>query len=244
MFDLTGKRAVVTGGAGQIGKSLCIGLLQAGAKVAVIDNSPDTEKIVNEIGEYGEVYATVADIKKSDAREAAFKKCVETLSGLDILVNCAGIQRRYFCTEFPLEEWDDVIAINLTAAFHFSQLAGGYMMENHKTGRIINIASLNTFNGGVRIPAYVASKAGLAGVTRAMSNELAGKGITVNAIVPGYMNTTLNSLRNDPATLARIPAGRVGEPDDLVPALIFLASDETTYISGITLPVDGGFLGK
>jgi 2-deoxy-D-gluconate 3-dehydrogenase len=163
-------------------------------------------------------------------------------------VNCAGIQRRSKCEDFPIEYWDDVIEVNLTSVFELCQLAGRIMLNKGK-GKIINVASMLSFFGGYTVPAYAASKGGVAQLTKALSNEWAGRGVNVNAIAPGYMATSLNTaLINDPARnekiLARIPAGRWGQPEDLKGVIVFLASEFSNYINGAVIPVDGGYLGR
>jgi 2-deoxy-D-gluconate 3-dehydrogenase len=174
---------------------------------------------------------------------------VSKLGGrLDIIVNSAGIQRRSKSEEFPIEYWDDVIEINLTSVFMLCQLAGRTMLAQGK-GKIINVASMLSYFGGYTVPAYAASKGGVAQLTKAMANEWAGKGVNVNAVAPGYMDTTMNTaLVNDPVRneqiLARIPAGRWGTPDDMKGVVIFLASDYSDYINGAIIPVDGGFLSR
>lgn len=243
MFDINGKCAIITGGAGELGLAMIKGLLQAGVKMVVIDYSDDIEEKLSALSGFGEVFGIKIDISNENNRINSFNESIKILGKLDIMINCAGIQRRYNCTEFPLDEWNLVMEINLTSYFHFAQLAANYMINNNIKGRIINIASMNSYNGGFRIPAYAASKCGVVSITRSLSNELASKGITVNSIAPGYMDTSLNSLRNDPKYLSRIPMGRCGTGEDLVPALVFLSSEEANYISGITIPVDGGFLG-
>jgi len=243
MFDITNKRVLFTGGAGELGGGMVKGLLKQGARVAVVDYSPQLDEIIKEFSQYGEAHGISADISKEASRREAFEETVKCLGGVDILVNCAAIQRRHDSPDFPLDEWNLVLEINLTSYFDFAQICAKYMIENGIKGRIINIASMNAYNGGRRIPAYAASKSGVSSITRSLSNELAIKGINTNAIAPGYMYTTFNGLRDDPLVLSRIPKGRCGDCDDLVPALIFLASDEAEYVTGITLPVDGGFLG-
>ena len=244
MFSIKGKRVLFTGGAGELGSGMTKGILKEGARVAVIDYSDKLDEKIKEMSAFGEVYGIKADISKPEERQMAFDKTTELLGGVDVLVNCAGIQRRYDSPDFPLDEWALVLEINLTSYFDFAQICARYMIANGIKGRIVNIASMNAYNGGVRIPAYAASKSGVVSITKSLSNELASKGINVNAIAPGYMNTSLNSLKNDPMILSRIPKGRCGKGEDLVPALMFLASDEAEYVTGITLPVDGGFLGK
>ena len=162
-------------------------------------------------------------------------------------MNCAGIQRRKPCLDFTIEDWDDVVEVNLTAVFRLCQLAGRIMAEQGK-GKIINVASALSFFGGYTVPAYAASKGGVAQLTKALSNEWAGLGINVNAIAPGYMDTPMNvALINDPVRngkiLARIPAGRWGKPEDLQGVAVFLASEASNYLSGAVIPVDGGYLG-
>ena len=171
---------------------------------------------------------------------------VAELGGLDILVNNAGIIRRTPVLEFSEQDWDDVMQVNLKAVFLLSQAAARIMVGRGK-GKIINIASVLSFQGGIRVPAYTASKSGVAGITRLMANELAAKGLNINAIAPGYMATDNTApLRTDseraPAILSRIPAGRWGEPSDLMGAVVFLASPASDYVNGTILPVDGGWL--
>ena len=172
---------------------------------------------------------------------------VSELGGIDILVNNAGIIRRADLLDYSEQDWDDVIYVNLKSAFLLSQAVARHMVETKRAGRIINVASMLSFQGGIRVPAYTASKHGIAGLTKAMANELAPHGITVNAIAPGYMETdNTEALRNDPdrnaQISARIPMGRWGTPDDLATSILFLAAAGSSYITGITVPVDGGWL--
>ena len=172
---------------------------------------------------------------------------VSTLGGIDILVNNAGIIRRADLLDHSEQDWDDVINVNLKAAFLLSQAVARHMVETKRAGRIINVASMLSFQGGIRVPAYTASKHGIAGLTKAMANELAPHGITVNAIAPGYMETdNTEALRNDPdrnaQISARIPMGRWGTPEDLATSVLFLAAAGSSYVTGITVPVDGGWL--
>jgi 2-deoxy-D-gluconate 3-dehydrogenase len=175
-----------------------------------------------------------------------FNQALETLGGLDILVNCQSIQRRYPAEDFPLETWDQVIEINLTSVFEISQLAGREMLKKGR-GKIINIASMQSFNGGVNIPAYAASKGGVAILTKSLCNAWASRGINVNAIAPGYFDTKMTAgVKADPVRyqqiLSRIPVGRWGIPDDICGPLLFLASPASDYLNGVILPVDGGML--
>jgi 2-deoxy-D-gluconate 3-dehydrogenase len=205
--------------------------------------------VASEISKGGtDVHAIQADLANREELAAAFSQAVAKLGGtLDILVNCAGIQRRNPCVEFKIEDWDKVVEVNLTAVFLLCQMAGKIMLNKRK-GKIINVASALSFFGGYTVPAYAASKGGVAQITKALSNEWASHGVNVNAIAPGYMDTSLNTaLINNPvrnsAILARIPAGRWGAPEDLKGVTIFLASEASNYVSGAVIPVDGGYLG-
>ncbi|MDE7053814.1 MAG: SDR family oxidoreductase, partial [Oscillospiraceae bacterium] len=195
-------------------------------------------------------HAVRADLSRREEREAAFHNAVGLLGGLDIMVNAAGIQRRYPCEEFPQEEWDRVLEVNLTAPFHLSQMAAReFLKKELPYGKIINVASLMSFFGGFTIPAYAASKGGVVQFSKGMCNELAGRGININCIAPGYMDTELNTaLTADPrnpryqSITARIPAHRWGGPEDMKGIAIFLASHASDYVNGAVIPVDGGYL--
>jgi len=248
LFDLTGKKAIVTGASGGLGRGMAEGLHQVGAEVVIIDITDNVSSVADEIGASGvKVYGVKGNLKDREDLKRSFDEAVEKLGGsLDILVNCAGIQRRSKCEDFPIEYWDDVIEVNLTSVFELCQLAGRIML-NKGRGKIINVASMLSFFGGYTVPAYAASKGGVAQLTKALSNEWAGRGVNVNAIAPGYMATSLNTaLINDPARnekiLARIPAGRWGQPEDVKGIIIFLASEFSNYINGAVIPVDGGYL--
>ncbi len=250
MFDLTGKKAMVTGGAGDLGSSMVDGLVQSGAEVCILDMSDKAQMMAADYCKKGfkvsSVKVNVAD--RADVKRA-FAKALEKLGGrVDIMVNAAGIQRRHKCEEFPMDDWDAVIEINLTAVFEFTQLAGREMLK-YGYGKIINIASMLTFFGGYTVPAYSASKGGVAQVSKAFCNEWSGKGINVNCIAPGYMDTQMNvNLINDPVRndeiLKRIPAGRWGTGEDVKGVIVFLASPASDYISGAVIPVDGGYLSR
>ena len=249
LFDLSGKKAIVTGAAKGLGRGMAEGLHGAGAEIVIIDVADEVNSVACELGAHGaRVQAVLADLRKREELTAAFEQAVGKFDGaLDILVNCAGIQRRKPCLDFTIEDWDDVVEVNLTAVFRLCQLAGRIMAEQGK-GKIINVASALSFFGGYTVPAYAASKGGVAQVTKALSNEWAGLGINVNAIAPGYMDTPMNvALINDPVRnskiLARIPAGRWGKPEDLKGVAVFLASEASNYLSGAVIPVDGGYLG-
>ncbi len=247
LFDIKGKKIIVTGGATGLGKGMVTGFLEAGAVVVIMDISPKLEDTQKELSAIGEVYGLKVDLSSESDRITTFNKAIDILGGLDVMVNCAGVQRRYPSEEFPIEEWDFVLNVNLTAVFHMCQLAGKEMLKNNK-GKIINVASMLSYFGGYTVPAYAASKGGVAQLTKALSNEWAKKGINVNAIAPGYMATDMNTAileneeRNKQIT-ARIPMGRWGTPDDVKGVLMFLSSSASDYISGAVIPVDGGYLG-
>ncbi|MBI5301344.1 MAG: SDR family oxidoreductase [Chloroflexi bacterium] len=245
-FDLTGKRAIITGGAGDLGQALTRGLHAAGVTVAILDRSVRLDEFVASFD--ARVTGIRVDLTQRDELARAFGRALESLGGLDILVTAHGIQRRFPAEEFPLEVWDHIIETNLTSVFGICQMAGRVMLRQGR-GKIINVASLNSFTGGITIPAYAASKGGVALLTKALSNEWAGKGICVNAIAPGYMATKMTAaLQTDPVRnpqiLARIPVGRWGTPDDLVGPMLFLASPASDYVTGEILPVDGGWMGR
>ncbi|NLB39316.1 MAG: SDR family oxidoreductase, partial [Clostridiales bacterium] len=191
-------------------------------------------------------FAVNCDLSDRASLSHGFYEALAHLGGrMDILVNAAGTQKRHEIEDFPLSDWDEVLAINLTAMFQLSQLAGRVMLTQGK-GSIINIASMQSIFGGIRIPAYAASKGGVLQLTRALAVGWSGRGVRVNAIAPGYMRTDMNeALINDPersaAILKRIPAGRWGDPEDMVGPCVFLASDESSYVSGAMLTVDGGY---
>ncbi len=247
-FSLEGKRAIVTGGT----RGLCREIAQAyhdlGAQVVLWGRSGGAAEEMGAAG--APVWSVSCDLSQSGQIQRAMEESLEHLGGrLDILVNGAGLQHRAPALEFPEEQWRRIIEVNLTAMFLVSQQAGRLMCAQG-SGRIINIASMCSFFGSVRIPAYSASKGGVAQLTKALSNEWAGQGVTVNAIAPGYMATELTRSiqETDPAQYdqitARIPMGRWGRPEDLQGLAVFLASPAAAYISGAVIPLDGGYLGK
>jgi 2-dehydro-3-deoxy-D-gluconate 5-dehydrogenase len=251
LFCLNGKRALVTGGAQGLGAALAVGLAEAGADVAVLDRLPCTTTL-DEIREAGrrafELRHDLAGTTPERAREIV-AECVAALGGLDILVNNAGIIRRAPALEFAAQDWEAVLDINLNSVFYLCQAAARQFTAVGAGGKIINVASMLSFQGGLFVPAYAAAKSGIAGLTRALANEWAAQGINVNAIAPGYMATDVTAdIRNDPARnatiLNRIPAGRWGEPEDLKGAVVFLASEAARYVHGTILPVDGGWLAR
>ena len=252
LFDIRGKKAIVTGGTRGLGWGMAEGLLEAGAEVVIFGTTRRAETVAEQFCKRGfRCHGLAVDLADPAARTAGFYKAVELLGGLDILVNAAGIQKRHPCENFPLEDWDAVINVNLTAAFALSQLAAREFLQKEKTaGKIINVASMLSFFGGMTVPAYAASKGGLAQLTKAMSNELAGRGIQVNAVAPGYMDTELNAALTDPANPRfrelsdRIPAHRWGTPADMKGITVFLASQASDYVCGTVIPLDGGYLAK
>ncbi len=248
--NLTGRRAIVTGGTRGLGKGIVQGFLENGAEVAIIGVSDRVFKVAQEfLAEGYKVHPIQGDLGNTYAIKAIFNDALQALGGkLDILVNNAGIQRRNRCEEFTLEDWQTVIDTNLTSIFQMCQCAGQIMLPQG-SGKIINIASLLSFFGGITVPAYAASKGGVAQLTKALSNEWASKGLNINAIAPGYMATEMNTnLINDEGRsteiLARIPQGRWGTAEDMAGLAIFLASQGSDYINGAIIPVDGGYLGR
>lgn len=249
LFDLSGRKALVTGASSGLGLALAEGLHQAGAAIGIIDIGENTLATAAELGSEGPpAFGLRADLSKPDEIERSFGEMVDLLGGLDILVNNVGITRRSPTEEHSLDDWEAVIRLNMTTTFLMSKLAARIMLKQGK-GKIINIGSLYSFTGGPNQLGYTASKGAVRQMTMAMSNEWAGRGINVNAIAPGYIATPLNaSLRANPEwhrkVMDRLPIGRYGTPEDLKGTVIFLASAASDYISGVMLPVDGGFLGR
>lgn len=250
-FSLAGKKAMVTGGARGLSYSIAEGLHNAGSEVVLIDLLDQVNESAIALGREGApVYAVKGDLTDDADLERIYSEALAKLGGkVDILVNGAGIQFRCVAEDFPKDKWRKIMDVNITAMFFISQLAGRTMIENGY-GKIINIASLSSFFGASMIPAYTASKGGVMQLTKALSNEWAPKGINVNAIAPGYMTTelTANMKTVNPQqyedSIRRIPKGRWGEGSDLQGIAVFLASDAAEYITGVTIPVDGGFAGK
>lgn len=249
LFDLTGKKAIVTGAGSGLGNSIAIGLAEAGAEVAIIDLMPDVAEVAARMSEGGKkFYGVRANLMDRSDLPRAFDECVRLLGGLDILVNNAGMQVRGKAEEILLDGWDRLIELNVTAVFEMSQLAARQMLPQGY-GKIINVASMLSFFGGLNCSPYAASKGAVAQLTKAFSNEWASKGINVNAIAPGYMNTALNTkLLNDPERYheitLRIPAVRWGEADDLKGTVVYLASHAADYVTGAVIPIDGGYLSR
>ncbi len=247
-FSLTGKKALVTGASKGIGASIAIALANAGANLVLVGRSEDslsaTRAAVESLGRTTETL--IADVESRTQISEAFKS-IEQLN-VEILINNAGSISRSPAIETSLDDWDRIIDTNLNSVFQISQLCAKSMLAKGH-GRIINIASLLSFQGGINVPAYTASKHAVAGVTKALANEWGAKGVTVNAIAPGYISTdNTQALRNDPdrntSILARIPIGRWGTPEDLAAVAVFLASPAASYINGEIITVDGGWMGR
>ncbi len=250
MFDLTGRKALVTGGSRGLGYGMAEALLEVGAETVIIGSSDQTHSAAESLAAStgGVTHPLQADLGDRDQLRAAFDQALETLGTLDILVVCHGIQRRAPAEQFAVETWDEVLEVNLSSVFILDQLAGKVMLPKGR-GKIINVASLLSFSGGITVPAYAAAKSGVARLTMSLSNEWAARGVNVNAIAPGYMDTELNTaLKNDAnryqAILGRIPAGRWGTTNDIKGITLLLASDASDYINGVTIPVDGGWMGR
>lgn len=248
LFEFKGKTAIITGGAQGLGKGMVEGFCEAGITVAIWDVNPKVVDVAKELCDKGyKAVGIQVNLADREDVKAKFAETIKKLGGrLDILLNDAGVQKRHFCEEFPIEDWDFVININLNAVFQLCQLAGQVMIKQGK-GKIINMASMLSFFGGYTVPAYAASKGGVAQLTKALANEWASKGINVNAMAPGYMATDMNTkLINDESRnteiTARIPAHRWGTPKDMVGPALFLASSASDYLDGAIIPVDGGYL--
>jgi 2-dehydro-3-deoxy-D-gluconate 5-dehydrogenase len=247
-FSLTGKKALVTGSSKGIGASIAVAMAQAGADLVLVGRSEDslksTHDVIQKLGK--SVETLICDVQSRSEISAAFKD-IDHLN-VDIVVNNAGSISRAPAIDASMEEWDRIIDTNLNSVFQISQLCARPMLQRGY-GRIINIASLLSFQGGINVPAYTASKHGVAGITKALANEWGSKGINVNGISPGYISTdNTEALRNDAdrssSILARIPLGRWGNPEDLAAAAVFLASPAAAYINGELLTVDGGWMGR
>ncbi|MDB5682067.1 MAG: 2-deoxy-D-gluconate 3-dehydrogenase [Sphingomonas bacterium] len=248
LFDLTGKVAVVTGANTGIGQGIALALAEAGADIACVGRTPaeDTVAKARALGRRAEIVS--ADLSTIEPVQRVVDETVEKLGRLDILVNNAGIIRRADAVDFTEEDWDAVVDTNLKSVFFLCQAAGKHMIANGG-GKIINIASMLTFQGGIRVPSYTASKSGIGGLTKLLANEWAAKGVNVNAIAPGYISTNnTTALRADEdrnkSILDRIPAGRWGDASDLGGAAVFLASRASDYVQGHILAVDGGWLAR
>lgn len=248
-FDLSGKVALVTGANTGIGQGIAVALAQAGADIAAVDIVPldETRGLVEATGR--KFHAIKADLTSIAPVPGLVEEAVGAFGRLDILVNNAGLIRRADAVDFTEADWDLVMNINVKTVFFLCQAFGRYAIGEGRKGKIINIASMLSFQGGIRVPSYTASKSGVAGITKLLACEWAGKGINVNALAPGYVATNNTAaLRADEQRsaeiLGRIPAGRWSVPSDLGGPAVFLASDASDYVHGTILPVDGGWLAR
>jgi 2-deoxy-D-gluconate 3-dehydrogenase len=248
-FKLEGKAALVTGASAGLGAAVAIALAEAGADVACHGNSRSPNATCEAVERVGRrAVAVTADLADRQTPAALVDEVRAALGRIDILVNNAGTIRRSPAVDYSDEDWDSVIEVNLSSVFRLSKLAARHMLELGR-GKIVNIASLLSFQGGITVPAYAASKGGVAQLTKALANEWAARGVNVNAIAPGYMRTdNTAALQKDETRsrqiLERIPAGRWGEPEDLGGAVVFLASSASDYVNGHVLVVDGGWMGR
>lgn len=248
-FDLSGKVAIVTGSSTGLGAGMALGLAEAGADIVGVYNQ-DAPNNAPQIEGLGRRFLGVqADLSTTGPVAGILAKAVEAFGRVDILVNNAGIIRRNKALDFSEQEWDDVMNVNLKSLFFLSQAAARQFIRQGTGGKIINIASMLSFQGGILVPSYTASKSGVMGLTRLLACEWAPHGINVNAIAPGYMATpNTQPIQDDPVRneqiLARLPAGRWGQPEDLKGVVVFLASNASSYMQGYTIAVDGGWLAR
>ncbi len=249
MFSLESKVAVVTGANTGLGQGIALALAGAGAAVSLVGRSSATDTVAKMKEIDARCHEIQADLSELDSVDSIMGETREALGGLDILVNNAGIIQRNEAIDFTVDEWDSVLNVNLRTLFFLSQAFARSCVRAEHGGKIINIASMLSYQGGIRVPSYTASKSGVMGLTRALANEWAGKNINVNAIAPGYFATNNTAAlqadtKRNAEILGRIPAGRWGQPSELGGAAIFLASDASDYVHGTTLPVDGGWLSR
>ncbi|MCG8501835.1 MAG: 2-dehydro-3-deoxy-D-gluconate 5-dehydrogenase KduD [Firmicutes bacterium] len=248
-FNLTGKVAIITGASRGLGQAMAVGLAEAGADIVGVSTG-DMWETKEKVEGLGRNFLRIrADLMSTKPVQGIIDKAVEAFGKIDILVNNAGIIRRADAIEFTEKDWDDVMDVNLKTLFFLSQAAAKQYIKQGSGGKIINVASMLSFQGGIRVSSYTASKSGVMGVTRLMANEWAKYNINVNAIAPGYMSTDNTApLRADEKRnkeiLGRIPAGKWGEPEELHGAAVFLASDAANYVNGYTIAVDGGWLAR
>ncbi|KAH8887609.1 2-deoxy-D-gluconate 3-dehydrogenase [Thozetella sp. PMI_491] len=255
LFSLKGHLAVVTGGTRGIGQAMALSLAGAGSDIILIqrdEKNLETKQKIEALGRKATVYT--ADLSSQAEVEGLTKRILDDGHDIDILVTCAGIQRRHPAHQFPMSDWDEVLQVNLTTVWTLCRDIGAYLLKRTpdatgRRGAIINVASLVSFQGGLTVPAYAAAKGGIAQLTKALSNEWSSQGVNVNAIAPGYVATDMNeALINNPeraaSILARIPTGRWGTPQDFEGATVFLAGAGCRYVSGELLTVDGGWMGR
>ena len=248
-FDLTGKVALVTGGNTGLGQGIALALAAAGADVASVARRASDDTVGKVLAKGRKAVSIQADLTSIEPIERILDEATAALGPVDILVNNAGIIRRADAVDFTEQDWDDVMNVNLKVLFFLSQAAAKRMIADNRGGKIINTASMLSYQGGIRVPSYTASKSGVAGLTKLMANEWAKHGINANAIAPGYFATdNTQALQDDPVRskeiLGRIPSGRWGQPSDIGGAAVFLSSAASDYVQGITLPVDGGWLAR
>ncbi len=249
-FKVTDRVALVTGAATGLGAEIAVALAEAGAKVVCHGNSRSPVETCDRIDKAGgEAQPVLGDLSKKETPQLLFEQALSYFGRIDILINNAGTIRRSPAVHYSEEDWAAVIEVNLSSVFRLSQLAGKSMIEGNHPGKIVNIASLLSFQGGITVPAYAASKGGVAQLTKALANEWAKHNINVNAIAPGYMRTTNTAALQADETrnrqiLERIPAGRWGEADDVAGAAVFLSSPASDYVNGHILVVDGGWMGR
>jgi len=248
-FDLTGKVALVTGGNTGIGQGIALSLAEAGADIASVARRPSDDTVGRVLAKGRRALSIQADLMSMEPIDRIIAEAEAGLGPIDILINNAGIIRRNDAVEFTEQDWDDVMNVNLKTVFFLSQAVVKTMIAGKRGGKIVNTASMLSYQGGIRVPSYTASKSGVAGLTKLMANEWAKHGINANAIAPGYFATdNTQALQDDPVRskeiLGRIPAGRWGDPSDIGGAAVFLCSSAADYVQGITLPVDGGWLAR
>ncbi|RBO84772.1 2-dehydro-3-deoxy-D-gluconate 5-dehydrogenase KduD [Marinomonas aquiplantarum] len=249
MFDLSNKVAIVTGCNTGLGQGMALALAKAGADIVGVNRDVPSETIELMAATGRKFHSVIADMSKVDSVDLVIKEAVSAFGQVDILVNNAGIIRRNDAIDFSEKDWDDVMDVNIKSVFFMSQGFARQVIKQGTSANIINIASMLSFQGGIRVPSYTASKSGVMGITRLLANEWAQHGINVNAIAPGYMSTNnTQALRADEARsseiLGRIPAGRWGLPEDMAGPIVFLASDASRYVNGYTIAVDGGWLAR
>jgi 2-deoxy-D-gluconate 3-dehydrogenase len=248
-FELTGRVALVTGGNTGIGQGIALALAESGASIASVARRPSDDTVSQCLAKGVRALSIQADLGSIEPIDRIVEEATAGLGPVDILVNNAGIIRRADTVDFTEADWDAVMDVNLKSVFFLSQAVARRWIAEGRGGKIINTASMLSFQGGIRVPSYTASKSGIAGLTKLMANEWAKHGINANAIAPGYFATdNTQALQDDPVRskeiLGRIPAGRWGQPADIGGAAVFLASAASNYVQGITLPVDGGWLAR
>ena len=250
MFDLSGKVALVTGANTGLGQGMALALAHAGADIVLIGRT-DPSETLDQLSDIKGVrtHSIITDLSNANSVAEVVSDAHAALVRVDILINNAGIITRNDAIDFTVDEWDSVINVNLRTLFFLSQAFARHLVVEKKPGKIVNIASMLTFQGGIRVPSYTASKSAVGGLTKALANEWAKHGVNVNAFAPGYFRTNNTAAlqadeKRNAEILGRIPSGRWGQPSDLGGAIVFLASNASDYVQGITLPVDGGWLSR